>query len=121
MGCAMSTPTAARPTARQRTPSRGTAAALPGRTPILPRSYVARQRLGAALDSATEDGGITVLVAPAGAGKTLGVAGWLRDRGQRDRAVWVPRAATLKARDLQALTSLRDDHGERRLLVIDDA
>src|SRR6478735_9940140 len=97
------------------------AAALAGRAPILPRTYVPRTRLGAALDGATQDGGITVLVAPAGAGKTLGVAGWLRDRGLQGRAVWVPRADTLTPEDLQTLTDSTGDPGDQRLLVVDDA
>src|SRR5690349_13025316 len=54
-------------------------AGLTGHAPILPRSFLRRVRLEEALDRATKDPGITLLVAPAGAGKTLGVAGWLRD------------------------------------------
>ena len=107
--------------ARQQTPGVAPAAALAGRAPILPRTYVPRTRLGAALDGATQDGGITVLVAPAGAGKTLGVAGWLRDRGLQGQAVWVPRADTLTPDDLQSLTDATSDTDEPRLLVVDDA
>jgi len=44
--------------------------------PRLPRVYVARHRLWEQLDRATE-GALTLLVAPGGAGKTLGVGGWV--------------------------------------------
>src|SRR4051794_26014354 len=87
---------------RQR-PRSGPHEAIPGRAPLLHKSYVPRRRLGEALDAAAEDDGITVLVAPAGAGKTLGVAGWLRDRGRQEEAVWVPKADTITADDLVRL------------------
>lgn len=45
--------------------------------PRLPRVYIPRHRLWEQLDRATQ-GAITLLVAPAGAGKTLGVGGWLQ-------------------------------------------
>src|SRR3954452_14600568 len=45
--------------------------------PRLPAAYIARDRLWAGLDLAISSA-VTVLVAPAGAGKSLGVAGWLR-------------------------------------------
>ncbi|HEY9293113.1 MAG TPA: LuxR C-terminal-related transcriptional regulator [Microlunatus sp.] len=51
----------------------------PGTPPRLPRAYVPRQFLWQQLDQATESA-LTVLVAPGGAGKTLGVAGWVRRR-----------------------------------------
>jgi LuxR family maltose regulon positive regulatory protein len=105
----------------QRTLEVLSASAVSGRAPILPRTYVPRTRLGIALDSTTRDGGVTVLVAPAGAGKTLGAAGWLRDRGLQERAVWVPRADTVTPSDLEALTVARDIGSEGHLLVVDDA
>ncbi|MFI8525884.1 LuxR C-terminal-related transcriptional regulator [Promicromonospora sukumoe] len=58
--------------------------------PRLPRIYVPRLRLWQRLDEATE-GAVTLLVAPAGAGKTLGVTGWLRQAApaHAEHAVWV--------------------------------
>ena len=46
--------------------------------PRLPRTYVPRNELWRRLDAAG-DSAVVTLVAPAGAGKTLGVAGWLRN------------------------------------------
>ncbi len=58
--------------------------------PRLPRTYVPRLRLWRRLDEAV-DGSVTLLVAPAGAGKTLGVAGWLAQTASTcaEDAVWV--------------------------------
>ncbi|MDR7384989.1 LuxR C-terminal-related transcriptional regulator [Promicromonospora iranensis] len=58
--------------------------------PRLPRVYVPRPRLWQRLDEAAE-GSVTLVVAPAGAGKTLGVAGWLRctASARATGAVWV--------------------------------
>jgi hypothetical protein len=47
-----------------------------GNGPRLPRVYIPRHRLWEQLDRATE-GALTLLVAPGGAGKTLGVGGWV--------------------------------------------
>jgi ATP/maltotriose-dependent transcriptional regulator MalT len=47
-----------------------------GGGPRLPRVYIPRPRLWEQLDRATE-GALTLLVAPGGAGKTLGVGGWV--------------------------------------------
>ncbi|WP_168207511.1 helix-turn-helix transcriptional regulator [Microlunatus elymi] len=51
----------------------------PGTPPRLPRAYVPRDFLWQQLDRASESA-VTVLVAPGGSGKTLGVAGWVRRR-----------------------------------------
>ena len=51
--------------------------------PALPRTYLARTRLWQCLDDATR-GAVTTVTAPAGSGKTMGVAGWARDRTPRD-------------------------------------
>lgn len=61
-----------------------------GLTPCLPRIYVPRLRLWQRLDEAVK-GSVTVLVAPGGAGKTLGVAGWLRHAAPAPAgdAVWI--------------------------------
>ena len=56
--------------------------------PRLPRLYLPRPRLWAQLDKAPLEG-ITLLVAPAGAGKTLGVGGWLRTSPAVSAARWV--------------------------------
>jgi LuxR family transcriptional regulator, maltose regulon positive regulatory protein len=53
-----------------------------GQIARLPRGYVPRYRFWKQLDVATL-GAVTVVVAPAGAGKTLGVAGWLQGGDRR--------------------------------------
>lgn len=60
------------------------------RLPRLPRIYVPRLRLWQRLDQATE-GAVTLVVAPAGAGKTLGVTGWLRHAApaHAEHPVWI--------------------------------
>lgn len=74
----------------RRAPSRQHAPAPDVPAPALPRVYVGRRRLWERLDEAVK-GSVTLLVAPAGAGKTLGVAGWLRQAGPEvtDRMVWI--------------------------------
>ncbi|WP_299928553.1 LuxR C-terminal-related transcriptional regulator [uncultured Nocardioides sp.] len=92
--------------------------------PRLPRTYVARQELWRRLDAAG-DSSVVTLVAPAGAGKTLGVAGWLRDgRGATapGAVVWLDagRGVDHAAVDA-ALAEAAADGGTPRLLVVDDA
>lgn len=58
-------------------PARPHGQAVAGHLPRLPRAYVARRRLWDRLEDASS-GAATLLVGPGGAGKTLGVAGWLR-------------------------------------------
>lgn len=58
------------------------------RIPTLPATYLPRTRLSDELEAAAS-GAVTLLVAPAGAGKTLGVAGWLHHTGQAQRAIWI--------------------------------
>ena len=50
-----------------------------------------RRRLWQRLDEATSSHGVTLLVGPVGAGKTLGISGWLQSRGPElsDDAVWL--------------------------------
>src|SRR4051812_10982341 len=60
----------------------------PGQSPLLPHIYISRPSLWTRLDLSTS-AGVTVVVAPAGAGKTLGVAGWVRDDPARQDTVWV--------------------------------
>lgn len=107
--------------------------------PRTPRAYVPRRRLWGQLDLLTRSA-VTVLVAPAGAGKTLGVAGWIRDRAASDDrtvgatvspAGWVTADATWTGERLaRLLAAPAADDGDaaaevadrpRRLLVIDDA
>lgn len=62
----------------------------PGRFPRLPRVFVPRPQLWERLDLATQSAA-TLLIGPVGAGKTLSVAGWLRQPGNRhaDSATWI--------------------------------
>ncbi|MGH3366835.1 MAG: hypothetical protein ACRDOY_06505, partial [Nocardioidaceae bacterium] len=61
----------------------------PGTVPRLPRVYVPRARLWQRLDLATQNP-LTLLVAPVGAGKTLGVSGWLQRTGRSmEGTIWV--------------------------------
>ena len=80
----------------------------PNGAPRLPQTYVPRPRLWRALDNGV-DGSLTLLVAPAGAGKTLGVAGWVtqstRPDQRRDDAIWIQADSSWHA---ERLTSLLD-------------
>ncbi|GAB7005717.1 hypothetical protein JCM18899A_31900 [Nocardioides sp. AN3] len=94
--------------------------------PRLPRTYVLRHRLWSALDRATA-GAVTLLVAPVGAGKTLGVSGWLEYSPvpQADDATWIHGDPTwtpdrLRAA-IEATAQPADSPEAPRLLVIDDA
>lgn len=89
-----------------------------GRFPVLPRSYVPRPQLWDSLDAAVQ-GPVTLLVAPAGAGKTLGVAGWLQTRGPVDAARWVRATGDLDVAELDSL--LQFGTGPESLIVVDDA
>ena len=96
-----------------------------GPAPRLPRTYVARQRLFDRLDRAA-DSAVTLLVAPAGAGKTLGVSGWVRRRGEQDRGmVWLHADREWSPDRLAAVldaSAAPDGHGSApRLVVVDDA
>lgn len=82
--------------------------------PRLPRVYVPRRRLWARLDRAVE-AAVTVLVGPGGAGKTLGVVGWLRETGRTEQTTWVRADPTWTPERLLPLLD-RD-----RLVVVDDA
>ncbi|HET8560481.1 MAG TPA: LuxR C-terminal-related transcriptional regulator [Marmoricola sp.] len=90
-----------------------------GRFPVLPRTFVPRARLWARLDEATLVG-ITLLVAPTGAGKTLGVAGWLLNHHACSEAVWISRSGDLSPLHLTRLKRRQADSAPR-LVVIDDA
>jgi LuxR family maltose regulon positive regulatory protein len=94
--------------------------------PALPRTYVVRKRLWEQLDE-SDAGAVTLLVAPAGAGKTLGVSGWLRLHGRADgpdpRVAWVRADAGWTAERLRALLDQAAAGDGRRpgLVVVDDA
>ncbi|WP_454855121.1 LuxR C-terminal-related transcriptional regulator [Promicromonospora soli] len=90
--------------------------------PALPRIYVPRPRLWQRLDEAVE-GAVTLVVAPAGAGKTLGVAGWLRHtRSKRaEGAVWVQADETWTPEGLGSVLDLREPGTPPPLVVVDDA
>jgi len=106
------------------------------RGPRLPRTYVPRPAFWSQLDRATQ-GPVTLVVAPAGAGKTLGVGGWLQhasaEPGALEEARWVTGDASWDARRIADLLAGDDDSGSLqdgdidpqagspRLLVIDDA
>src|SRR3954464_12379953 len=72
--------------------------------PRLPRVYVPRPRRWERLDSATASAA-TLLVAPVGAGKTLGVGGWLQHSRapQATRATWIHADATSPPERLEAV------------------
>ena len=90
--------------------------------PHLPRIYVPRPRLWQRLDEAVE-GAVTLLVAPHGAGKTLGVAGWLRHTTSRraEDAVWVQADETWTPESLGSVLDLRERGTPPPLVVVDDA
>jgi LuxR family maltose regulon positive regulatory protein len=55
---------------------------------VTPR-VVARESLFERLSAAERDGGVTLLSAPAGSGKTIVLRSWLEHAGLRERAAWV--------------------------------
>ncbi|HYI58388.1 MAG TPA: LuxR C-terminal-related transcriptional regulator [Microlunatus sp.] len=57
--------------------------------PELPPSFVVRRRLNARLDASVAAGSLTVVRAPAGAGKTVGVAGWIREVATPRSVIWI--------------------------------
>lgn len=89
--------------------------------PTLPRSYVSRERLWSGLDAANECA-VTIVVGPLGSGKTMGVAGWLRQRSLDARARWVTADPAWTMDRLAPLLDERDPTtGFPKLIVIDDA
>jgi len=96
--------------------------------PNAPRHFVPRLRLWERLDESSRHG-VTLVTGPVGSGKTLGIAGWLRDRGHdQEGAIWVHADADLDPHQLQAVlrasSSVRAGpgaSGSPRLVVVDDA
>lgn len=115
-------PRALRPGFAPATPRNGRPPANDVPAPPLPRIYVPRRRLWQRLDEAAE-GSVTLVVAPAGAGKTLGVAGWLRHTTSRRAgdAVWIQADGTWTPEDLRAVLDLRVPGAPPPLVVVDDA
>ena len=95
--------------------------------PRLPRVYVPRTRLWRQLDE-TSDASVRLLVAPVGAGKTLGVGGWVRstDHAQETRWIsgdrsWTPERLAEILDEAGARRSGPADSLGRTLVVVDDA
>ena len=89
--------------------------------PWLPHAYVPRKALWSRLDAATRRA-VTVVVAPAGAGKTLGVAGWLQHLGSGTPATWITADRTVSVPMVEAaLDDARAASTVPGLVVIDDA
>ena len=90
--------------------------------PWLHRSCIRRHELYRRLDLAAADA-MTMVVAPAGAGKTLGVAGWLQQSRVREGAAWLDASGPLPLSHLEAVldeaASLR--LGRPGIVVVDDA
>ncbi|WP_244928091.1 LuxR C-terminal-related transcriptional regulator [Nocardioides sp. W7] len=105
------------------------------RGPRLPRTYVPRPAFWAQLDQGTQ-AAATLVVAPAGAGKTLGVGGWLQQHAVPEappgEALWVTGDSSwhgdrlaglleLAAAPQRASSDVEAPPTRPRLLVIDDA
>ena len=94
--------------------------------PRLPRVYIPRPRLWEQLDRATL-APVTLLVAPGGAGKTLGVSGWVRVRSSSDAhdPVWIQGSESFSPRDLSRLiertATSTDGATPPTLVIVDDA
>ncbi|WP_328530682.1 LuxR C-terminal-related transcriptional regulator [Nocardioides sp. NBC_00368] len=92
--------------------------------PRLPKVYVPRRSLWAELDRSV-DAAITLLIAPAGAGKTLGVAGWLREQtgdGPRRAQRWVDGDDSMSPEQLSGmLDAASAADGTPQRVIIDDA
>jgi LuxR family transcriptional regulator, maltose regulon positive regulatory protein len=88
--------------------------------PVLPRDYVVRTRLWGRLDQA-RGSAVTVVVAPLGAGKTLGVAGWLRHTGHAGETRWKASSHDLSVDDIRRLTGRYAPPSPPPLVVLDDA
>ncbi len=89
--------------------------------PSLPRVYVPRERLWHRLEGST-DAAVTLLIGPAGSGKTLGLSGWLHHSGRAADTTWVQADASWDAERLLALLDRREAAtGRPALVIVDDA
>src|SRR4051794_1537065 len=90
--------------------------------PRLPRVHVPRRRLWARLDDAAT-AAVTLVVAPVGVGKTLGVAGWLRATDRAAGTTWIHADRSWTPRRMQAVLAVvdPDDPTTPPLVVVDDA
>ena len=89
--------------------------------PRLPRVYVPRPALWEHLDRATRSA-VTLLVAPGGAGKSLGIGGWLKHTHApyAATATWIRADATWTPNRLDAVLEAAAG-ASPRLVVVDDA
>ncbi|MBL0885130.1 LuxR C-terminal-related transcriptional regulator [Myceligenerans indicum] len=115
---------AATPAARRETATPGDP---PSTSPVprVPRVHVPRVRFWQRLDDAT-DCAVTLVVAPVGSGKTMGVAGWLRygTRPRAEEAVWIPAGPDWSPDRLARVVDASPRPGGGtgpRLIVVDDA
>ena len=94
--------------------------------PVLPRVYVPRSRLWQQLDDTTE-AHVRLLVAPVGAGKTLGVGGWARLAPHDEEIRWISgdrswtRDRFIALLDGPAGAPDQGRRPRRTLIVVDDA
>ncbi len=93
----------------------------PARVPRPPPVVVPRPELDAFL-SGVRHGPVSVVVAPAGSGKTAAAAAWARSEARDGgRVAWIP--AHEARRHASVLSAAAGDHGqpERSVIVLDDA
>ena len=90
--------------------------------PWLPRGYLPRRVLWSRLDEASRHP-VTMVVAPAGAGKTLGVAGWLEQLPREHDATWLDATRTTAPAELAAVLDRAgsDPWATPRLVIVDEA
>src|SRR3954471_10994053 len=116
----------ARPHAGPKAPTTAVRDSALGNGPRLPRVFISRHRLWEQLDRATE-GALTLLVAPGGSGKTLGVGGWLTvtSVAQADGATWIQGDDPTAADHLERLVSAGQPTDSSTtgppLVIVDDA
>ena len=89
--------------------------------PWLPRHYAPRRLLWSRLEAAS-DHPVTIVVSPAGAGKTLGVAGWLATSSRDVDTIWYDATRMTTVEQLrQVLDRAAAVEGLPLLVVVDDA
>src|SRR3954471_21484446 len=118
----------ARPHAGPKAPTTAVRDSALGNGPRLPRVFISRHRLWEQLDRATESA-LTLLVAPGGAGKTLGVGGWvtLNTVAPANRGTWIQGDDPSAEQDLRRLISADEPDAASAtgpwppLVIVDDA